>query len=261
MPIAKVNGININYAIEGDGEPLVMIAGFGVDQSVWKPQVSAFKEYYQVITFDNRGVGKSDKPEGSYSAVLMAEDAIQLMDSLKIEHAHILGLSMRGLIAQEIAVNYPKRVIKLILVSTWACQDNQANGLTPNMLEATKLTPRQGFKCLLGACFNKIFYRFIIVPLLKFRTRRMKKPEIKGLEGQVKCVKAFDSLDKLPLIKAPTLVLTGTKDKVVKPESSTTISPKIPNAKLVKIEKGSHAVCMEMSKIFNKEVLDFLRST
>ena len=260
MPITKVNEININYAIEGNGTPLVMIAGLGVDLSLWKPQVSAFKEHYQVITFDNRGVGKSDKPEGSYSAKLMAEDTIQLMDFLKIENAHVLGASMGGLIAQEIAINYPERIIKLILVSTWACQDNEANGITPNMLEAMKLPTRRGFKRLLGACFNKIFYRLIVVPYLKFQTRRMKELEITGLMGQVECVKEYSSLDRLPLIKVPTLVLTGTKDRVIKHESSDTIYQKIPNAKLVKIKNGSHAFCMEMSKAFNKEVLEFLES-
>jgi pimeloyl-ACP methyl ester carboxylesterase len=261
MPVANVNGINIYYLIEGHGEPLVMITGFGIDQSTWKPQVSAFKKYYQVITFDNRGVGKSDKPKGPYSTRLMAEDTIQLMDFLKIEKAYILGSSMGGLIAQEIAINYPERVTKLILGSTWCCQDNGANGVTPNMLEATNLPPRQGFNRLIDSVFNRLFYRFILAPIIKFQVRRMKEREISGIEGQVACVKECDSLDRLPLIKAPTLVLTGTKDRVIKHESSDTISQKIPDARLVKIKNGSHAISMERSKEFNREVLEFLKST
>lgn len=261
MPLANVNGININYAVEGHGKPLVMIMGFGVDQSCWRRQVPTFKKQYNVITFDNRGTGKSDKPDGSYSPRLMAEDTIQLLDFLKIEKAHIIGVSMGGLIAQEIAINYPERILKLILGSTWACQDNEDNGITANMLAAMKLPPRQGMNRLLDALFNKILYRFIIVPFIKFKMRRMKEPEITGLMGQVDCIKGYDSLDRLPLIKAPTLVMTGTKDKVIKPGSSDTISQKIPDAKLVKIENGSHAFGMEMSKVFNKEVLDFLKST
>jgi 3-oxoadipate enol-lactonase len=261
MPLTKVNGININYTIEGHGEPLVMIMGFGGDQSAWKRQVSAFKKHYQLTTFDNRGTGKSDKPKGSYSPKLMAEDTIQLMDFLKIDKAHILGASMGGLIAQEIAINYPERILKLILASTFAAQDDEANGVTPNMLGAIELPPRQGFNRLLDASVNKFFNRFILIPLFKLRTRRIKEPEITALMGQVDGFKGYDSLDRLPLIKAPTLVLTGTKDRVVKPESSNTISKKIPNAKLVKIKNGSHVICMEKSKVFNKEVLDFLTST
>jgi pimeloyl-ACP methyl ester carboxylesterase len=261
MPLANVNGININYTVIGSGEPLVMIMGFGGDQSAWKRQVSAFKKHYQVTTFDNRGTGKSDKPKGSYFPKLMAEDTIQLMDFLKIDKAHILGVSMGGLIAQEIAINHPERILKLILASTFACQDDKANGLTPDMLVAAELPPRQGFNRLLDASVNKFFNRFILIPLFKLQTRRIKEPEITALIGQVDGFKGYDSLDRLPLIKAPTLVLTGTKDRVVKPESSKTISQKIPNAKLVKIDNGSHVICMEMSKVFNKEVLDFLKST
>ncbi len=261
MPVANVNGININYTIAGHGKPLVMITGLGIDQSTWKPQVSAFKEHYQVITFDNRGVGKSDKPEGPYSPRMMAEDTVQLMDFLKIEKANILGYSMGGLIAQEIAINYPERITKLVLGSTWCCQDDGANGVTPNLLEAAKLPPRQGFNRLIDSCFNRLFYRFIIVPFIKFQARRMKEAEIKGLERQVECIKGYDSLDRLPLIKAPTLIVTGTKDRVIKHESSDTISQKIPDARLVKIKNGSHVVCMEKSKVFNKEVLEFLQST
>ena len=140
MPIAKVNGININYMVAGQGEPLVMIAGFSADQSLWKSQLPAFKKQFQMVIFDNRGVGKSDKPQGPYSPKMMSEDTIKLMDYLNIKKAHILGHSMGGLIAQEIAINYPERVMKLILASTWAYQDNDANGVTSAMLEACEIT-------------------------------------------------------------------------------------------------------------------------
>jgi pimeloyl-ACP methyl ester carboxylesterase len=261
MPVAKVNGININYTVEGHGEPLVMIMGIGGDQSAWKHQVSALKKHYQVITFDNRGVGKSDKPQGSYSPTLMAEDTIQLMDFLKIEKAHILGMSMGGLIAQEIAINYPERIIKLILASTFAYQDNEANGPTPDVLAVAELPLKQGISRLLDASFNKFFNRFIIAPIIRFLTLRINEQELTGIKGQVDGTKGYDSFNRLPSIKAPTLVLTGTKDRVVKSSSSDTLSQKIPNAKLVKIENGSHLICWEMSKVFNKEVLDFLKST
>ena len=260
MPVTKVNGININYSVEGSGEPLVMIIGLGGDQSGWKHQLSVFNKHYKVITFDNRGIGMSDKPKGSYSPAIMAEDTIQLMDFLKIEKANILGISMGGLIAQEIAINYPERIIRLILGCTWSCQDYEANGVTPNMLAATELPPRQGFSRLLDASVNKFFNRFVDLPLLKFQLRRIKEPEIIGLVGQSDGIKVHESLDRLPLIKAPALVLTGTKDRVVKPGSSETLSRNIPGAKLVKIKNGSHLVCMEMSKAFNKEVLEFLKS-
>ena len=82
MPMANVNGININYTVEGQGEPLVMINGAGADQSNWKYQTGLFKKYYRIVTFDNRGIGKSDKPTGPYTTSMMAKDTIGLMDHL-----------------------------------------------------------------------------------------------------------------------------------------------------------------------------------
>jgi 3-oxoadipate enol-lactonase len=260
MPIVKVNGININYLVQGYGEPLVMIQGFSADQSLWKPQIPAFKKRYQVIIFDNRGVGKSDKPKGPYSPKMMAEDTVKLMDYLNIKQAHILGHSMGGLIAQEIAINYPERVMKLILASTWASQDNDANGLTPPMLEAAKLPMRQAGVLLVDAIMDKPFNRWFVAPALKNYWRRIKEPEATGITGQLEAPTGYNSLDKLPFIKAPTLVITGTNDRVVKPTSSETIAKKIPKARLVKINKGSHADFIEMSKVFNKEVLNFLKT-
>jgi 3-oxoadipate enol-lactonase len=260
MPITKVNGININYSDKGEGEPLVMIMGLGIDQKGWMRQVSAFKKKYRVITFDNRGIGKSDKPEGLYTPKLLAEDTIRLMDFLKIQKAHIIGDSMGGLVAQEIAFNYPDRVIKLILASTYAYQDNETNGITSNMLAVQELPVRTAFPRFIDAIYNKWFYKLLFATLLKLQAKGMKKPEIAGLTGQLNCNKGYNSIDRLPLIKTPTLVITGTGDKIIRPGSSDTLSQKIPGARLVKIDGGSHAIYLEMSKEFNKAILDFLKS-
>ena len=96
MPLVKVNGVNINYKVEGKGKPLILIQGFSGRGSEWKYQTSALKKQLQVITFDNRGVGKSDKPQGPYTSKMMAEDVIGLMDYLKIKKAHIVGMPMGG---------------------------------------------------------------------------------------------------------------------------------------------------------------------
>jgi len=94
MPIANINGINMNYKVQGQGKPLIMIMGAGSNQSGWRFQTGLFKKYFRTITFDNRGVGKSDKPAGPYTMRMMADDTIGLMDHLKIERAHVLGGSM-----------------------------------------------------------------------------------------------------------------------------------------------------------------------
>ena len=97
MPKARVNGININYRVQGEGEPLVLIMGAFADQSGWMFQTGAFRKHYRIITFDNRGFGKTDKPGGAYSTKIMADDTIGLMDHLGIKKAHILGVSLGGI--------------------------------------------------------------------------------------------------------------------------------------------------------------------
>ena len=120
MPKARVNGISINYSVEGRGEPLFLIMGFSGSKMAWFFQRGAFRKHFQVVTFDNRGVGQSDKPPGPYSMKMFADDTVGLMDHLGIDKAHVLGASMGGMIAQHIALSHPERVRKLVLSCTVA---------------------------------------------------------------------------------------------------------------------------------------------
>jgi pimeloyl-ACP methyl ester carboxylesterase len=267
MPKAKVNGININYRVQGKGEPFVLIMGYSGDQSPWMFQTRAFKKYYRVITFDNRGVGKSDKPDGAYSTKMMADDTVALMDHLGIKKAHVLGVSLGGMIAQAVAINYPERINKLVLGCT-AAGRHESSGFAPELLkalgfgedytddDARSMPILKITDTLYGVAFNRPLFRIIFIPLGKIQTRLNGKT---GLLGQLEAVGGHNSLDSLPTIKARTLVIVGTKDRAIKPSSSEVIAKLIPNAKLVQIDGGSHMFNMEMSGRFNKEVLDFLR--
>ena len=174
MPIVKANGININYSVTGQGEPLVMIMGLNAPQSGWNDQIPLFKKYFQVITFDNRGAGKSDKPQGPYSIRIMADDAAALMDCLGIKKAHIMGMSMGGMIAQEVAINYPERMMKLVLASTYACQDQQSSGSTPEMNQTAQSSGNLG-AALVNLAFNKPSSRFWIMLMVKIESRFTKE--------------------------------------------------------------------------------------
>jgi len=272
MPKAYVNGININYKVYGEGEPLVLIMGFGAPRQAWFFQTRAFKKYYKVVTFDNRGAafGKTDKPSEPYTIKTMADDAIGLMDYLGIDRAHILGYSMGGIIAQELVINYPERVIKLILASTLstmrqiASEIFEAVGLGEDFSEEdVRSVVRSGdivkpLSLLLALSFNSRLYRMILVPLIPIYARLV---GLKGLMGQIEAIAGCNTLERLHTIEALTLVITGAEDKLVPPpRSSEVIASRIPNAKLVKVEGGSHAYVMEMRGRFNKEVLDFLRA-
>jgi pimeloyl-ACP methyl ester carboxylesterase len=267
MPEASVNGININYTIEGQGDPFIMIIGLGSDQSNWRPQITFFKKYYRIITLDNRGVGKSDVPHGTYSTKIMAEDVIGLMNHLGIKSAHILGVSMGGMIAQELAINHPDMVNKLVLGCTYARRD-EFGGFTEKISEAIDAyykssrdlpSLRRLVNAILDSTFNKMSYRLLALPLMKTAINSTSGWQ-DGFVLQLDATLAHDTVDRLHLIVSPTLVLTGTDDKVIKPSSSVVITNHVIGAKLVEVNGGSHGFCGEKSDEFNKIVLDFLRS-
>ena len=263
MPSAKVNGINIDYVVEGQGEPLVMIMGLAGDRGSWRFQTGFFKKHFRVVTFDNRGVGKSDKPAGPYTIKMMVDDTIGLMDYLGIEKAHVLGVSMGGMIAQELAINHPERVDKLVLGCTFAKAGTSAH--PPEMNRAMEafgksLHDEASQRRLIGAMsnlsFNTWYYRVLILLFAKIAIRSY---SIDGVIEQMKAVSTHDTVDRLKMIRAPTLVITGTEDRLVNPESSEMIAKLVPNAKLVKVVGGGHTFFMEKHGDFNNEVLHFLR--
>jgi len=267
MPKTPVNGINMYYEVQGKGVPLVMIQGFGGNHQAWFFQTPIFRKYYKVIIFDNRGIGRSGRSSESYTIRTMADDVIGLMDYLGIDKAHVLGLSLGGIVAQEIAISYPERVIKLVLGSTLA--GSEQNDVNPEMMKA--LGVREGstdvdirsidfrklMNFMVSAAFNKRLYRMVLVSLSKYGLRSV-DPE--GYLRQMQSVAGYNTLDRLQLIKAPTLVITGTGDRIISPSMSDLIASRIPNTRLVKVKGGSHAFFMEMRGRFNKEVLEFLRS-
>jgi pimeloyl-ACP methyl ester carboxylesterase len=266
MPMAKVNGINIDYRVEGQGEPLIMICGAGADKSSLRYQTGAFKKYYRTVTFDNRGSGKSDKPAGPYTIKMMADDTIGLMDHLGIEKAHVLGVSAGGIIAQELAINHPERVNKLILASTFARKD-ETSGWSSEFDKAIetyvrsshdKASQRRLVNVIMDLQINKWSYRIFLLPLMKIAIRFM--PAGTGVDAQFEAVGTHDTADRLGMIKASTLVITGTDDRLIKPISSEVIASLIQKAKLIKVSGGGHSFPMEMSGEFNREVLDFLRN-
>jgi pimeloyl-ACP methyl ester carboxylesterase len=258
MPFAVVNGIKMNYKVEGKGKPLVMIMGFGSPRSAWSSQVSFFKNKFRVITFDNRGAGKSDKPAGPYTTRMMAADVVKLMDYLDIKIADIVGASMGGMIAQELAINYPEKVSRLVLACTYACQDN-ISGDAPEQAELIGLSPRKMQAAMAKLACNKPINKFIIGNIAMVMSLFMGNAANIGIEAQAAACAGHNTVDRLSLVKSPTLVIVGTKDRIIKPVSSEVIAQNIPGSILVKIEGGSHMFFMENKKEFNQRVFDFLK--
>ena len=260
MPLAKVGDISLCYKVSGDGQPLIVINGFGGAQNALFALVRAFAKHYRVVTFD--------KPTGPYSISMMAGDTIGLMDFLRIDKAHLIGLSMGGMIAQEMAIDHPQRVDKLIICSTSA-GGQPFRELWFDLIEAADPGWNRSRSDLAGVdlrklisagtsrLFNRPFNRLVIVPLAKLLLRLgMTKVPV----GQLEAMMSHDALERLDRVQAPTLVLAGSKDKLMLPHSGEVLASRIRGAKLVVIEGGAHAWEGEMPGRFNKEVLGFLGS-
>ena len=134
MPHLWTNGVNLYYEEHGSGEPLVLIMGFTVSSIGWRWNLPAFAQEFRTIVFDNRGVGQSDKPDEPYSMAMFADDTAGVLDGLGIDQAHVFGISMGGMIAQEFTLRYPQRVKTLTLGCTHCGGPNAVLSQDPDVL-------------------------------------------------------------------------------------------------------------------------------
>ncbi len=264
MPWARVNGIGIDYKVEGQGDPVLFVSGLGEGRGGWILQTRTLRKHFTCITFDNRGVGKSDRPPGPYTIRMMADDAAALLEFLGIRKAHVVGVSMGGMIAQELALNYPEKVDRLVLACTFARPEGlDGRTSTPEAAiqdyrkepldEASK---RRMDAAIVDLAFNKWYYRVLLVPIAKVALRFSPAG---GRSSQLEACLTHDTVERLHCITAPTLVITGTDDRLIRPSSSDLIASLVPTARLIKLQGGGHALPIEMSGAFNRELLSFLR--
>jgi pimeloyl-ACP methyl ester carboxylesterase len=274
MSTAQINGIEVYYEEQGSGDPLLLIMGLAADSLAWMFQLPDFAKHHRTIVFDNRGVGRSGKPAGPYSIAQMADDALGVLDALDIKRAHVVGVSMGGMIAQELAIRHPERVRGLVLACTYSKPDAaierqlvsslSAFGGTrgPNgeiQVDVSKLDPMMFFQHLLPNVFNAQFIMTELPTLMQVFSGALQYGfSMDAILAQVGATQGHDSLARLGQIKAPTLVLTGDSDLLIPCACSDVIAEKIPGAKLVKIPGGSHGFNFETPDVFNKAVLDFL---
>jgi len=272
MPVAKIKDVSINYYTFGEGNSLILIAGLGVDSMCWFYQIPFFKNFFKVIVFDNRGIGKSTGFKGRYSIKMMADDVAELLEHLKIQKSHVLGSSMGGMIAQEFAITYPEIVDKLILCSTFAKPQFMVDNITRGLRKLLKgklenifeINPR---KIVYEKLFNYLLQQMFNEEFLKKNRKFVEETWQKYLFAgnytetffkQIGAVHRHDTLNRLNLIKSETLVLTGTEDKLIIPGCSNILAKKIPKSTLIKIDNVGHGLHFEMPDIFNKIVIEFL---
>lgn len=262
--IINAGDLGIHYLEQGSGKPLVMIAGFTASLDAWYPKfLEELARSYRVITFDNRGAGLTvtpDEPQG-WTMDLFASDTARFMEALGIEKAYVLGESMGGMIAQELAINYPERVEKLVLCCTF-CGGEEAE--FPSSEVIAVMADRSGTQ-------EDIARRNI--PLLFPDEWADENPEIiedsvrrsllhpmseENVDRQTEALLTFSTYSRLPQIKCPTLIACGTADVMVPPENSIILADRIPNAKLIEYPGAGHAFTTQYAEEFAREIKAFL---
>jgi pimeloyl-ACP methyl ester carboxylesterase len=271
---ATVGAIQLYYEQHGEGDPLLLIMGLATDAVGWTFQVPDFAKHYRTIIFDNRGVGRSSKPAGPYTIHEMADDTAGLLDVLDIKRAHVVGVSMGGMIAQELALRHPERVRGLVLACTYPEPDvdverqrtmalSRFGGTVTSggdmEIDVKAVNPLHFFQQLVPLVFNQSFIERELPKLMKIFAGAVQYGfSIEALLGQVAAVMSHKATDRLHHITSPTLVITGDADRLIPPVNSDFLAENIPGAKLVKIPGGSHGFNFETPQVFNQAVLDFL---
>jgi pimeloyl-ACP methyl ester carboxylesterase len=264
MSTAKVGDINIYYEIHGEGEPLVLIYGYACHSGLWFRQIPVLSRKYRVIAFDNRGVGRSDKPDIPYTMAMMAGDIAGLLNTIGIDTAHIFGISMGGMIAQHFALNYPQRVISLILGCT-TCGGVSSIQPKPESMaalfdfERLKKTPEEFVRQVTLFCFSQKFINKNPDIVDKRVAKQLEHPTpLHGAMRQAEAMVGHDTYELLPKIKLPTLVIAGDNDRLIPFENSRILASRTPKAELVVIKGAGHEFFIEDPEEANRAVLDFL---
>jgi len=266
MPfVSATDGTRIHYEVTGKpgATPILMIQGLGASKNAWNLQRIAMATRFRIISFDNRGAGRSDKPTVPFTLEQMAEDAIAVLDAAGIETAHVVGASMGGVISQIVAVKHPHRVRSLTLVCT-ACRNHpwrqellqswaktaEEKGMIEVGKEAAQwvMSPRS---------FRRLVPAFTWMgPLAALRPRHSFVSQIDAILNTRE-----DLVDELSTITAPTMVIVGNQDILTPRGDSEEIAERIPNAELVVISGAAHGLMMEHSSTFNKILIEFLQRT
>ncbi len=253
MPHCGVVGARIHYEVDGEGEPLVLIAGTAFDLSFWDDVIPELRGF-RVLRLDNRGAGLSDSPDDAFSIESMANDVAAVMDAAGMPTAHVYGMSMGGLIAQELAIRYPERVLSLVLGASWAGGPPLGHSARTLPLLISRKGPEDVMRAtapLLSATpmpsTDDRFPGHALAPRNKRVLRRQ-------LAAQVR----YSSLRRLHTIRQPTLIMHGEKDRFVSPLNAKRMTKRIPGARLRLIVGAGHLYLHDRPRESRDLLLDFL---
>jgi pimeloyl-ACP methyl ester carboxylesterase len=266
MPYADITDIKIYYELHGpsDATPLVLIEGWGESLWCWFRQLPFIVNNHRILVFDNRGAGKTSKPDYPYTADMMAKDVKLLMEEIGFEKAHILGKSMGGFIAQQFAISYPEKVLSLILSMTHFSGKNHIkipyNTLMAMFAYPTEtISKEEAIAIRRSVSYSPEFLRNnrALFKLMDKWLEEVPQSE-KGLANQANIGNTLDSEKDLENLITPVLILHGESDLVIPVKNAELIHDRLPNSKLVILRNAPHRIAIVRYKQFNSEILNFM---
>jgi 3-oxoadipate enol-lactonase len=258
MPFINHQSAKIYWDEEGQGSPLLLIMGLGYPAALWHRSRPVLSRHFRTIALDNRGVGSSDVPPGPYSIATMASDAASVLDAAGVSRAHVFGVSMGGMIAQEFALQYPERTRALILgcTSPGGPSAVRADGKVIDILFARGMTFEQSREAILPYIYDAATPRDKVEEDVTIRRRCLTSQA--GYMAQLQAILAWESYSRVGEIRAPTLVIHGNSDALVPPANGKLIAERIPGAKLVVLNHASHLFTTDQTEAAHQAILDFL---
>jgi 3-oxoadipate enol-lactonase len=261
MPTAEVGDQTLYYEVHGEGEPLVLVMGLSGDTLAWLPQIPVFSERYRTVVFDNRDVGRSSMASGSYEIADMARDALGLLGELELDSFHLLGLSMGGAIAQEMALAAPERIKTLTLAVTfcwsgaWSRKLSEVWGARAQHMSREERVD----ELLLLNHTEEFFENQEALGWLRGMILQNPNPQpADAFARQLDACSRHDTRDRLETLSMPVHVIGGNRDILVPIWKSQELAELVPGAKLSVIEGGPHGSWLERAEEFNRLVLDFV---
>jgi len=259
MAFVENQGARIYWDEQGQGEPVLLIMGLAYPSQMWYRTRPLLASRYRTLALDNRGIGRSDVPPGPYPILLMASDAAAVLDAAGVESAHVFGVSMGGMIAQELALQYPARVRSLILGCT-AAGGPTAVRAEPEAIQMLtkreKMSPEEAAEVAVPFIYDPETPRERIDEDIAIR--RPWFPSAAGYAAQLQGVFGWEAYSRLGQIAAPTLVIHGESDQLIPPGNANLIAERIPGAKLVMIPHASHLFFTDQPEVANRAIVEFL---
>ncbi len=257
MPVLSANGVRLHYRIVGEGPPVLLLHPIGLDLSCWDRLVRDLRPEFQTVAIDLRGHGLSDMPPPPYSLGDFAGDLHSLLHTLHLAPAHLVGLSLGGMVAQELALAHPGDVRSLVLAGTACTFSSEGRGVMVGRAEAAE---RGGMESVVQSTLERWFTpAFLGSGVVELCRRRLLADRVEAFAATWRAISELDTEPRLEEIRVPTLAITGDADIATPVSAAETIVRRIPGARLHVLPGAPHMAPLERPDLFNPPVLGFLR--